>query len=92
MFRALVAGPSHPDVGAGGPSLHLVFVIPCQSPTVNITVERATQLSAGRARWAAVAGGTGIRSVSSAGLGTWGDWEEAAGRAWGLCTGPRGST
>lgn len=65
MFRALVAGPSHTDVReAGGPSLHLVFVIPCQSPTVNITVERATQLSAGRARWAAVAGSTGIRARS----------------------------
>lgn len=41
----LVAGPLHTDVQGerGGSSLHLVFVIPCQSLIINIILEWATE-------------------------------------------------
>lgn len=41
----LVAGPLHTDVQGerGSSSLHLVFVIPCQSLIINIILEWATE-------------------------------------------------
>lgn len=64
----LVAGPSHTDIQgeAGSSSLHLVFVIPCQSPAVNIILGRATEAVGGRACCAEVAGAQAWDS---------GDWE-----------------
>lgn len=40
-----MAGPLHTDVQGeqGGSSLHLVFVIPCQSLIINIILEWATE-------------------------------------------------